>query len=123
MPLVSVVITNGGYGGVQMALRHGVPLIVAGGSEEKPEIAARVAWCGAGIDLRTGRPSVRKLRRAVRRVRDEPAFRTRARALGDEMATYDATSTAADLIERLVAERGPIVRSGATRALLAAPQA
>lgn len=119
MPLLSAMITNGGYGGVQIALSHGVPLIVAGGSEEKPEIAARVAWCGAGIDLRTGRPSARKLRRMVRRVLTEPRFRERARVLADEMATFDAPATAADLIERLVAERAPIVRPGATRALLA----
>ncbi len=110
MPLVSVVVTNGGYGGVQMALRHGVPLVVAGGSEDKPEIAARVAWSGAGIDLRTGRPSARELHRAVRRVQEEPTFRARVRELAREMAACDAPATAADLIERLVAERRPILR-------------
>ena len=36
-------VTNGGYGGVQLALAHGVPLVVAGNTEEKGEIAARVA--------------------------------------------------------------------------------
>ena len=111
MPLLSAMITNGGYGGVQIALRNGVPLVVAGGSEEKPEIAARVAWCGAGIDLRTGHPSPRAVRRAVRRVLSDSTFRTRARALADEMATYNAPATAADLIERLVATRGLIPRS------------
>jgi len=35
------------------------------------------------------------------------------------MAACDAPVTAAELIERLVAERRPIVRPGATRALLA----
>ncbi|HVV81452.1 MAG TPA: glycosyltransferase, partial [Kofleriaceae bacterium] len=73
-----LMITNGGYGGVQMALAHGVPLVVAGGSEEKPEIAARVAWSGAGVDLRTGRPRARTIARAVRRVLGEPAFARRA---------------------------------------------
>lgn len=108
MPLLSLVITNGGYGGVQMALRHGVPLVVAGGSEEKPEIAARVAWCGAGIDLRTGEPSEKKLRKAVQQLREEPRYREKAGELGAEMARYRAPSAAAELIERLVAERAPI---------------
>ncbi len=38
--------------GVQQALAHGVPLVVAGDSEDKPEVAARVQWSGAGLNLR-----------------------------------------------------------------------
>jgi MGT family glycosyltransferase len=41
LPRVSVMVTNGGYGGVQFALANGVPLVVAGTTEEKPEIGAR----------------------------------------------------------------------------------
>ena len=81
MPLISAMVTNGGYGGVQMALAAGVPLVVAGGSEEKPEIAARVQWSGAGIDLRTGRPKPARIRAAVRRGLDEPGVCDRARAV------------------------------------------
>ncbi|WP_029001175.1 glycosyltransferase [Azohydromonas australica] len=111
LPLLSAVVTNGGYGGVQQALAHGLPLVVAGGSEEKPEIAARVAWSGAGLDLRTGRPSPRALLQAVRRVLDEPAFKTRARALAAEMAAFDAPALGAALVERLAATRAPVLRS------------
>ena len=57
LPHVDVMVTNGGYGGVQQALAHGVPLVVAGDSEDKPEVAARVRWSGTGVDLRTGRPT------------------------------------------------------------------
>ena len=85
LPHVDVMITNGGYGGVQQALAHGVPLVVAGDSEEKPEVAARVRWSGAGIDLRTGRPSPHRVADAVRRVLAEPTFGDRARALQAEM--------------------------------------
>ncbi|WP_406255474.1 glycosyltransferase [Streptomyces griseoaurantiacus] len=77
-PLADVVVTNGGYGGVQLALHHGVPLVVAGGSEDKPAVAARVAGFGVGVDLRTGRPGTAAVGQAVRRVLDEPAFRRRA---------------------------------------------
>ena len=63
LPHVDVMVTNGGYGGVQQALAHGVPLVVAGDSEDKPEVAARVHWSGAGVDLRTGRPSPARWRR------------------------------------------------------------
>ena len=48
LPKVDVMVTNGGYGAVQRALSTGVPLVVAGDTEDKPEVAARVAWSGAG---------------------------------------------------------------------------
>ena len=57
LPKVDVMVTNGGYGAVQRALSTGVPLVVAGNTEDKPEVAARVAWTGAGINLRTGTPT------------------------------------------------------------------
>jgi MGT family glycosyltransferase len=102
LPRVAVMVTNAGYGGVQMALYHGVPLVAAGGSEEKPEIAARIAWSGAGIDLRTGTPSPVAVREAVRSVLDDPRYRTRARELASEMATYDAPTCGAELIEQML---------------------
>ena len=111
LPRVAAVVTNGGYGGVQLALAHGVPLVVAGGSEEKPEIAARVAWCGAGIDLRSGRPSGKRIGRAVKRVLAEPTFRARAMAIRDEMAGYHAPVLGADLIEELVQLRREVARA------------
>lgn len=120
LPLTSAIVTNGGYGGVQLALHHGVPLVVAGGSEEKPEIAARVAWCGAGVDLRTGRPSPKKIRAAVARLRTGPKYAARVRELAKEMAGYDAATRGAELVEELVATRAPVVRPGSTRALLEA---
>lgn len=113
LPLVSAMVTNGGYGGVQMALAAGVPLVVAGGSEEKPEIAARVQWSGAGIDLRTGRPRPARIRAAVRRVLDEPGFRDRARAIASDMAACDAPARGALLIEQLVGAAAVVPAAGA----------
>jgi UDP:flavonoid glycosyltransferase YjiC (YdhE family) len=98
LPHVDVMITNGGYGGVQQALAHGVPLVVAGDSEDKPEVAARVHWSGAGIDLRTGRPSPAQLATAVRRVMARPAFAVRARALQAEILRARPLDTIAEVL-------------------------
>ena len=68
LPKVDVMVTNGGYGAVQRALSMGVPLVVAGNTEDKPEVAARVAWAGAGVNLKTGTPRPGAVRAAVRRV-------------------------------------------------------
>ncbi|KAA9394498.1 glycosyltransferase [Kocuria coralli] len=82
LPRTDVLVTNGGYGGVHHALEHGVPIVTAGRTEEKAEVGARVSWSGAGIDLRTDRPSPRRLRRAVRAALDEPRYRARSAAIG-----------------------------------------
>jgi UDP:flavonoid glycosyltransferase YjiC (YdhE family) len=101
LPRTSVMVTNGGYGGVQMALAHGVPVVVAGASEDKPEVATRVAGSGAGINLRTATPKPEQVRKAVREVLHEPRYRERARALAAEYARYDAVPLAVETIETL----------------------
>ncbi len=100
LPSVSLMVTNGGYGGVQLALKHGVPLIVAGKTEDKPEVAARVAWSGAGIDLKTDCPSPRALQRAARQLLSDPSYRENARRLAREYACYDALNTVRELVEK-----------------------
>jgi MGT family glycosyltransferase len=89
LPHVDAMVTNGGYGGVQQALANGVPLVVAGDSEDKPEVAARVHWSGTGINLRTGHPSGAMVARSVRRVLSRRSYRVRARALQAEIAASD----------------------------------
>lgn len=99
LPRTSVMISNGGFGGVLQALRHGVPLILAGGDLDKPEIAARIAWHGAGIDLRTATPRAAAITAAYRRVRDASGYRDAAARLGAELRALGGTRAAADLIE------------------------
>jgi len=98
LPHVDVMITNGGYGGVQQALANGVPLVVAGDSEDKPEVAARVRWSGTGVDLRTGKPSPPAIARAVRRVLARPGYRERARDLQAEIAASDPLGAISDAL-------------------------
>jgi UDP:flavonoid glycosyltransferase YjiC (YdhE family) len=84
MPQVDVLVTNGGYGTVTYALGVGVPLVVAGLSEDKPEVAARVTWSGAGIDLKTDSPTPGQVRDAVDTILTEPGYRDAARRLAAE---------------------------------------
>ncbi|KWX00851.1 Glycosyltransferase [Carbonactinospora thermoautotrophica] len=105
LPHVDVMVTNGGYGGVNTALAHGVPLLVTACTEEKHEVAAHVAWVGAGIHLRSRRPREAQIRQAVTRLLCDPRYRQRARALRDEYRRYDGPRQAADLIEELADNR------------------
>jgi UDP:flavonoid glycosyltransferase YjiC (YdhE family) len=98
LPRCAAVVSNGGYGGVNHALRYGVPLVVVGASEDKREVAARVTWSGAGIGRARASASPRTLRRAVRTVLDDPRYRERARELAAEMAAGPTMDEVVQLI-------------------------
>jgi MGT family glycosyltransferase len=102
LPYVDVMITNGGFNGVQMALAHGVPIIGAGKSEDKPEICARIEWLGVGIDLKTDKPTPEKIRAAVGKILADRSYQHRAQDLQRTISEYDAPSIAATLLEQLI---------------------
>jgi UDP:flavonoid glycosyltransferase YjiC (YdhE family) len=112
LPRSSALVTNGGYGGVLTALSNGVPVVCAGTTEDKPEVANRVAYAGVGVNLRTNRPSPSTVAAAVDRVLAEPRFRQRAQAMQAELAAHDAPVECADLLERLVMEGRPVLPRG-----------
>jgi UDP:flavonoid glycosyltransferase YjiC (YdhE family) len=100
----TVFVSNGGYGGVHFALRYGVPLVVAGRTEDKADVCARVAWSGAGVDLRTQRPSAEAIGRAVDAVLTDPAYRQAGRRLAREIAAAPGAAGILPVVEQLTAE-------------------
>ncbi|MEU7862231.1 nucleotide disphospho-sugar-binding domain-containing protein [Nonomuraea sp. NPDC049141] len=99
LPFADVLVTNGGYGGVHTALRHGVPLVVGGATEDKPLIAARVEWSGSGVNLGTARPDDAALRSAVDTVLSTPSYRARAQKLRDDFSRFDALEAISKLVD------------------------
>ncbi|WP_345801150.1 nucleotide disphospho-sugar-binding domain-containing protein [Microbacterium sp. AZCO] len=112
LPHAEAVITNGGWGGVLAALSHGIPLLVAGGDLDKPEVAARVAQAGAGIDLRGARPSPRTVGRAYRALTTDASYRATAERIAAELAAAGGAARAAELLEDLAARRREPTRTG-----------
>lgn len=102
LPHADLMITNGGFGGVQQALAHGVPLVVAGRTEDKAEVATRVDVSGAGISLSTDRPSHRALRRAAESVLRDGRYRRAAQRL----AAQSRSSGLESLINSVVVAHG-----------------
>jgi MGT family glycosyltransferase len=98
----SVFVTNGGYGGVQYALRHGVPVVATGGKEDKPEVGARVAWSGVGRRIRTEHPSPKDLRRAILDVMNDPRYRHASRRVAADMAAATGFAGLADIVDRII---------------------
>ncbi|WP_397539075.1 glycosyltransferase [Salinispora mooreana] len=114
LPHVDVMLTNGGYNGVNAALAHGVPLVAAPATEENPDVAARIAWSGAGVVLPRRAVSEGALRNAVVTVLRDGRYRQRARVLSREHQRYDAAQRAAELIEDMAETQGRVPTGGPT---------
>lgn len=104
LPKTSVFITNGGYNGVQHALSYGVPVMSAGISEDKRQVAARINWSGAGIGLLTASPTAAQIYEAVSDILRDPRYRNRARALGESLKKTDALTTIASFVDKTLNE-------------------
>ncbi|WP_414683031.1 glycosyltransferase [Microbacterium enclense] len=87
------------------AMRHGVPIVIAGDSEDKVETSARVQHARVGVNLRTGRPTPDAVRSAVQRILADPGYRARARRIGDAIAVAPGAAGLVDDIEAMLVAR------------------
>ncbi|WP_424216448.1 glycosyltransferase (plasmid) [Streptomyces sp. BI20] len=115
LPHVDLMVTNGGYNGVNAALAHGVPLVVVPGTEENPDVAARVAHAGVGVVLPDRALTPAAVRAAVTRVLRGPRYAERARELARAHRAGDPARRAAELVESLAGAAGRVPDQGAHR--------
>ena len=111
LPSAAAVVTHGGHGTVIRALAADVPLVVLHHGRDQADNAARVTARGAGLTVkRTASPDA--IAKAVRRVLDDPSFRTGAAQLGRSVRRDAASGAlvaeledlpAAQILERTVA--------------------
>jgi UDP:flavonoid glycosyltransferase YjiC (YdhE family) len=105
LPEVDVLVAFGSYGTVTQTLSFGVPMVVAGMGEDKPEVGARVTWTGTGIYLATDTPTPEQVRDAVDQILAKPEYRACAQELAQEFASYDSAKRLTELVEAAVAAR------------------
>ena len=98
LPKASVLVTNGGSGGTQQALAAGVPVVVAGETEDKPANAARAAYHRLGVNLQTATPTAQAVAGAVASLLQDTEVRENVLRLAKVYAQHDALDT----IERLL---------------------
>jgi UDP:flavonoid glycosyltransferase YjiC (YdhE family) len=102
-----VFVTNGGYGGVQYALRYGIPIVATGRQEDKPEVGARVAWSGAGRQIRSDGPTPRRLRREILEVLSRPRYRQESQRVSADMAASGGYDVLTDVVDDIVRRPAP----------------
>jgi MGT family glycosyltransferase len=100
-----VFVTNGGFGGVQLALSKGVPLVVSGLNEGKNDVNARVEYAGVGINLRTDNPSAMSIAKAVNSILADPAWKHRAQQMRRDFGDNNPAEAAADVVEGVTGTR------------------
>lgn len=101
-PHVDVFVTSGGFGSNLAAFLHGVPVVGAGKREGKNDINARIGYNKLGIDLRSEHPKPAAIRKAVRRLLDDPTYTQKVADLRAELQSFEPIQT---IENRLLQER------------------
>jgi MGT family glycosyltransferase len=102
MPYADVYVTNGGYGGVLLSIQNQLPMVVAGVHEGKNEINARVGYFKLGINLKTEKPSVLQLRKAVEEILVNDIYSQNIKRLSEEFKKYNPNEICARQVARLI---------------------
>jgi UDP:flavonoid glycosyltransferase YjiC (YdhE family) len=84
---------NAGYGGFIHGVTNGVPMVLGGGTEDKPEVSARGEFAGVAVNLRTGAPSKEQVADAVSKVFADSKFKERVVEIKKENEELDALSS------------------------------
>ncbi|MDC9588216.1 rhabduscin glycosyltransferase [Xenorhabdus sp. XENO-10] len=103
LPRASIFITNGGYGSLNSAIRHGVPLVVAGTGDGKLEAVARVIWSRCGISLHTDTPSEQQLYKAVTRILSSPIWHQQSQIIKADYDAHNALASITRHVNELIA--------------------
>ena len=99
---VDAVVSHAGHNTVCETLAHGLPLVVAPIKDDQPVVAQQVVDAGAGVRIRFGRPSAKKLRAAVMTILGEPEYRAAATRIQASFDRAGGSDAAADVLEELL---------------------
>ncbi len=105
LPRAQALIANGNTEPVLAALQAGLPLVVLPSIWDQAELAWRVQESGVGLRLASWTCTPPRMRQAVQRVLEEPAFRERAAAMRAALARQGGPARAVRLIEDLLRAR------------------
>ena len=103
MPYANALITNGGYGGTLLGIKHKLPVIAAGVHEGKNEICARIGYFNCGINLHTETPSAGEIKNAAEEIIANDLYKNNVLKLSEEINSYDSTALIAQHITELLA--------------------
>ncbi|KAJ4346241.1 hypothetical protein N0V95_005557 [Ascochyta clinopodiicola] len=107
LPEVSVLITNGGYGTIQQALRAGVPMIVSGVGQDKSHTGGLISYIGNGIYNAVHQTNPEMISAAFEEILKNQTYRVKSEAIAQEYEKYNAIEIADAEIQRVLEEKLP----------------
>ena len=109
LPKCDLVVSHGGSGSVIGALAHGLPSILLPMGADQPHNAARCVDLGVARVLDCIEATPATVREAVSNVLEDPGYRRAAERMRDEITALPGPAHAVTLLERLAAEKRPLV--------------
>jgi zeaxanthin glucosyltransferase len=106
----SLTITHGGLNTALESLAAGVPMVATPINFDQFGVAARIRWTGTGEFVKASGLASEELRRVVTRVLNEPSYRENAGRMRDAIARTAGSEHAAEIIEKVVRTRKPVIR-------------
>ncbi|KAK2011987.1 UDP-Glycosyltransferase/glycogen phosphorylase [Colletotrichum eremochloae] len=85
-------VTNAGFGGFTHGVTNGVPMVLGGDSEDKPEVAMRGQWAGVAYNLKMGSPTPQQVADGVQEVLTNDKYKKRVMEVkkeSDELKALD----------------------------------
>ncbi|ORY58418.1 uncharacterized protein BCR38DRAFT_460783 [Pseudomassariella vexata] len=90
LPYADLFINNGGYGGVIHSVNNGVPMIVAGVSQDKAEMSARCEYAGFAVNLCSQTPGSEAIYKGAEKIFKNKAYKLKAVRLQQENKDLDS---------------------------------
>ncbi|MDQ2783724.1 MAG: glycosyltransferase [Chloroflexota bacterium] len=109
LPHCDLLVSQGGFSTVTGALAAGLPMVTIPLMGDQPDNAARCAALGVGRTIGPEERTAEAIRGAMRGVLGDPTYRRNAERVREAMATLPGPEYAAELLERLAAEKRPIL--------------
>lgn len=98
LPYAALWVHNGGYGATMHGIAHGIPQVLAGDTQDKPENGKRVQFSGLGIDLATAHPSTDALGAALEAVLSDAKYTAVAKSMQAEATGMDCVGNVQAMI-------------------------
>jgi MGT family glycosyltransferase len=106
----ALTITHAGLNTALESLSHGLPMVAIPITNDQPGVASRLVWLGVGEMVLPQRLTSARLRAALEKVLRDPRYRENARRRQAEIAAMNGVARAADLVEKAIATREPVLR-------------
>lgn len=111
LPRCDLMVMHGGSGSLLAAIEAGVPVVVVPLIADQFFNAEIARGLGLGEVVQRGQLTPANIRAGVERVLEDPAYRRKVERLRAEMQALPDMQRAVELVERVAAEREPIINS------------